>query len=173
MTVDRRANTLSQTQFLLENYERRGEVYETVICDSPTLDRIFAHLRYKVLCEEHPEFCQDHNVDLTETDAYDNRSVKFLLIFKPLQMVVGGARIIMPDHNTDFHGLPCIEHEQSYFHTHLPFDINQSAEISRFILSRHRLKVARDYMKNYQPDFQDQLFPSPIEYLIWILFMIA
>ena len=49
--------------------------------DSPALDRQFFQLRYKVFCEERPEFSLDHNIEQIETDEFDGRSVKMLLIF--------------------------------------------------------------------------------------------
>lgn len=170
---DRREGKITSDEFIESHYERRGSPYEAILCDSPMLDRQFAQLRYKVFCEEHPEYQQEHNIDQTETDEFDDRSVKLLLVFRPLQMIVGGTRIILPDHSLEHFGLPCIQHPDSFFHTHTPFDVNHSAEISRFMISRLRLKVAKEYLDNVVPKEIQTQFPNPILSLFRGLYQLA
>jgi N-acyl amino acid synthase of PEP-CTERM/exosortase system len=156
-----------------QHYERRGSPYEVIVSDSPALDRQFFQLRYKVFCEEHPEFSLDHNIERIETDEFDRRSVKILLIFRPLQMVIGGARVIMPDHRLPHYGLPCIQHPDSYFNADLPFDIKHFAEISRFMLSRSRIKIAKKYLGEIMSDAEIMRYPNPVLYLLKAFYSLA
>lgn len=173
MAQDRREGKITSEDFLDNHYERRGSPYEVILCDSPVLEKQFAQLRYKVFCEEHPEYAQTYNIDQTETDEYDGRSIKMLLVFRPLQMVVGGARVILPDKTMPFVGLPCIQHPDSYFHADMPFNIHYAAEISRFMLSKLRLKVVREFLNASFDKDELTKFASPILYLIKGLYQIA
>lgn len=170
---DRRLNKNLCEEYLNDHYERRGGLYEVIICDGPALELQFAQLRYKVFCEEHPEFNQTYNINQTETDEYDDHSINLLLVFKPLQMIVGGVRVIFPDHDKIAHGLACIKHPQSFFHKEFPVDIYHTAEISRLMLSRLRLKIVRQYLAQLDPVFDETNHPNATLCLFRGLYQLA
>ncbi len=148
MPQDRRDSDVHVDGFLRNNFDRRDSPFETILCESDSLDKQFSQLRYKVFCEEHPEYNQSYNIDQTETDEFDSRSISVLLLFKPLQMIIGGMRVIVPDANKEGVGLPCLIHPDSPFRLNPPFDPIRTGEISRFMVSRERVKIIRDYAKN-------------------------
>ncbi len=169
---DRREGKITSDEFIESHYERRGSPYEAILCDSPSLEKQFAQLRYKVFCEEHPEYQQEHNIDQTETDEFDGQSVQVLLLFRPLQMVIGGVRVIIPDPEKTGMGLPCLIHPDSPFKDSRPFDIVRTGEISRFMISRERFKLVREYCSG-MPDLEIEKYPTPVMYLIKQLYDIG
>ncbi len=169
---DRREGMMTSEEFLESHYERRGSPYEVILCDSPMLDKQFSQLRYKVFCEEHPEYQQEYNIDQTETDEFDQQSLRVLLIFRPLQMIIGGMRVIVPDANKNGMGLPCLIHPESPFQISTPFQTESTGEISRFMISRERFKLVRDYYLKVSNSTLEE-YPTPIMYLIKQLFDIG
>lgn len=142
--TDRR---VQKNGFTDDHYERRQDDYMTIPANTPELKKIFFQLRYIAYCEEHPEFKETHNLDMTETDDFDLHSEHHLLMYKPLHMFVGGARMVLPQPNKAFFGLPSVALENSPFQKDFPHDLSQMVELSRFLISRNRMKMIRSLQK--------------------------
>lgn len=135
------------------HFERRDEPFELIDVETPYLLKKFGKLRHQVYLEENrlskEKFTSiQSSVDEIELDEYDDHSKHYLLNFRPLDLFVGGIRLIMPDNKKQFCGVRpfqlCPELEKKIGCE----NICNSFEISRLLLSKERLKLATDYLKN-------------------------
>lgn len=134
-----------QTDYTQTRYERRNDGYTVIPANTPELVNIFYQLRYIVYNQERPELKHNAQVDLAEKDEFDDNARHFLLLYKPLHMVVGGARLIIPDKDKENFGLQTLGFENSPFKDGSPWPMDKMGEISRFLISKERMTVVRKY----------------------------
>jgi len=139
--------------------------FDVVRCDTPDLVREAQKLRYQVYCVETGFEDPEENPGGLETDAADEHSLHSLLIHKPTGAVAGAVRLILPDLEREYRGLPAIElspalQEASY--GSLP--IMQTAEISRFSISKQFRRRVGDglYPEASSPDLSSVNDPRVI-----------
>ena len=97
-------------RFTCEHYERRNYPYELVHVDTPYLFNIFAKLRHQVYIEEEripPAEISTikSTISNLEIDEHDEHSDHYLLIFRPLDLYIGGIRLILPDRTKPLGGI--------------------------------------------------------------------
>lgn len=165
---NRRKN--SEFLYTQDRYERRGDDYLIISATTAELRKIFNQIRYLSYCEEHPEFEQNHNIDKTESDEHEGHSIYFLLMYKPLQMFVGGTRVILPIPDDEWCGLPAVQYNNSPFQENFPHKLTKMAEVSRFIILKNRMKIVR----GSQTDVVDMsFFAEPFRHLVGCVFKVC
>jgi len=130
--------------YLADHFERRGDPFKIIDGNTDDLKGIFFQLRHEVYCEDHPEFNEIARITGMEMDDYDDHSLFLLLMYKPLAMMVGGVRLVLPQVSKQGFGLPCCAFPESPFlqEESLPFQLEKMAEISRFLLAKRRMVIA-------------------------------
>lgn len=152
------------SDFLNDHYDRRNDPFEIVIVDNIHLLKVFGKLRHQVYIEEErisPDDISNINSSLQkiELDEHDDHSLHYLLYFRPLDMPVGGLRLLMPNPNLPFFGIRPLELSPDLLNAISPNNIPKSFEVSRFIFSKDRFKIVKDYLSkaNIQPQGPEAL----------------
>ncbi|MBA4118110.1 MAG: hypothetical protein C0514_04355 [Candidatus Puniceispirillum sp.] len=140
-----RRSSYTNVSYLSNHFERRRDPFRVIEAKTWELRKIFAHIRHQVFCEEHPEFYLTKYIDHFERDEHDAHAVHFLVIYEPLHMFIGGARVILPDHSRLGFGLPSLLAQDSQFLNNFPHDLSGFCELSRFNLVKDRMKIVRDH----------------------------
>lgn len=142
-----RRKEIQENDYTIDHYERRADNYFTIKATTPDLNKIFYQLRHIVYCEEHPEFNEHQHIDKEESDQFDAHSINYLLFYKPLHMVVGGVRLILPMDNENGCGLPSVQLENSPFLKDFPYDLGKMGELSRFLISKQRMELVNKHQE--------------------------
>jgi len=126
-------------------------LFDVVPADTPALLKQVYRLRYQVYCMENDfENPQDHPEGL-EADAFDTRSVHTLLLDRSTRTVAGTARLILPDWDSPQASLPI----QLVTDRKQPL-LRQSAEVSRFAISKQYRKLLETQQDSGNYDLQAQ-----------------
>lgn len=98
-------------------------------------------LRYQVYCVEKGYEDAAENPGGLEIDPYDPHSVHTLLLHEPSQQFVGAARLVLPRRDRPHASFP-VQSVCSDVHGHgsRRFPMASTAEVSRFCLSKERLR---------------------------------
>ena len=113
--------------------------FEIVRADTPELRDLAYLLRYQVYAHEHGfEKPEDHPEE-REKDEYDERSLHVLLRHRRSGIVVGTARIVLPDADNPTNSFP-VQTVSSHPILHDPEVAAHAVEFSRLAISRERLK---------------------------------
>lgn len=110
--------------------------FAVVRATTPELLRKVYRLRYQVYCVENPFEDPEQQIDKSETDEYDERSVHTLLLHRRTGEAVGTSRVILPPKG-EFRPLPMATLLRSAERCRFDeFPAAQTAEISRFAVSK-------------------------------------
>lgn len=155
---------LSSEDYLENHFDRRNDPYLTLIPTTNELLDIYYRLRHEVYCEERKFIEKQEN--FLEKVKSDDYAIPILLYHRGLNMFIGAIRVILPQADLPYNGLPAIELETSPFHDcyltqTLPFPADKTAEISRIVISKKRMETVRKY---FIVESQTQTVP-PIAHL--------
>ncbi|MEB3702644.1 Putative lysophospholipid acyltransferase family protein [Candidatus Bealeia paramacronuclearis] len=149
-----------QSDYLDQHYDRRGHHFSSVLADSALLERFYYDLRYiSYIKEARIPFKTDPSLNKVEVDESDANSLKFLLLYKPLHLFLGGNRIILPDEEKDYAGLPTLAYSKALKEIIPEKDWYQTGEVSRFLISKERSQICFEHLKK----FDDSLTLRKIE----------
>ena len=116
--------------------------FEIIRADTPELRDLAYLLRYQVYAHEHGfEKPEDHSGD-REKDEYDERSLHILLRHRRSGVIVGTARLVLPDGDDPACSFP-IQTVSSHPIIQDPDVAAHAVEFSRLAISRERLKRCR------------------------------
>lgn len=116
--------------------------FRVQIADTAALREQAYRLRYQVYCIEN-QF-EPRNADRMERDRFDHRAPHALLFHRNCDLPIGTVRLILPDPEQAFGSLPihAVCPADTLLDAGLP--LQHTAEISRFALSRARLRSLQD-----------------------------
>ena len=139
---ERRRQVASKAE-MMDNYNCR---FAVISANTLGLQEQAYRLRYQVYCiENNFENPLDHPLE-QEMDEFDNRSVHSVLIDRPNRAVVGTVRLILPDPKSIEESFPI---QRVCNHPLLQryglLNVERSAEISRFAISKTFCRRAEDY----------------------------
>jgi len=153
--IERRKSNLNYAE---THYDRRGRLFKAVLANSSLLESFFYELRFAAYIEENRIPLEGEPIiNKLETDEYDQRSLKFLIYYKPLHLFLGGNRIILPDVSLPYAGLPTLERSQALQQIISPEEWVRTGEVSRFLISKARALISMQHIKtqNTKKEFKD------------------
>lgn len=111
--------------------------FTLLAADTPELRREVFRLRYQVYCVEHAFEDPAEHPEGLEIDAFDERSVHYLLLHRASDAVVGTVRIVLPARAHGRLSLPIVSlcNERHLVET-FGLPVASTAEISRFAVSK-------------------------------------
>ncbi len=168
MTSDRRKE--KNDSFIKGHYERRNDPYALIHVDSPHLFHIFGRLRHQVYIEEgripRKEISTiKSSISNIEVDEHDEHSEHYLLVFRPLDLYVGGIRLIFPDPTKEFGGIRPLQLSKKLLMAIGEENINKTFEISRLLISKNRFKLVKNVLLDMGYE-ENEAHPSPILHLL-------
>lgn len=112
-------------------------------------------LRYEVYVKERQ--WEPENADHLEIDTYDSDAHHLLMTFKPFNMALGTARIILPDKNKLHNSYPM---QSVCFHSNFMDRqwVASHPEFSRFAISKAARESCLNYTSKYFPNLETQYF---------------
>jgi len=116
--------------------------FELVRADSEDLRDLVYRLRYQVYAHEHGFESPEDFPDDRESDAYDARSQHILLRHRKSGILVGTARLVLPDSDDPSNSFP-VQTVSSHPILHERDVVRHAAEFSRLAISRERLRRCR------------------------------
>ena len=142
----------NDSSYHLEHWDKRNDHYELVRVDTPHLLKIFGKLRHEVYIEEERMPVKElstivSSIDNIELDEYDDFSEHFLLNFKPLDLFIGGVRLILPDASKPLFGIRPLQLSKDLLKAIGEENASKTFEISRILISKERLRIAQNKLK--------------------------
>ena len=113
--------------------------FEIIQADTPELRDLAYILRYQVYVHEHGFERPEDHADEREKDEYDEASLHILLRHRRTGIVVGTARLVLPDPDNPSQSFP-IQTVSSHPMIQDPEIAAHAVEFSRLAISRDRLK---------------------------------
>lgn len=136
---DRRSK--DDNEYKKNHHERRERFFYHILVNCNFLEKIFYELRYiSYIQEQRIPFGSPNIINKIEVDTEDSHSVESLVLYKPLQCFIGGSRVILPNLELPYAGLPTINQSSKLKEMFSEEDLKTTAEISRFIISKERVK---------------------------------
>lgn len=146
ITIERRKNN---TNYGEDHYDRREHYFSSILADSALLERFYYELRYISYIQESRIPFETHPIlNKMEVDEHDTHSLKFLLLYKPLHLFLGGNRMILPDEKKEYVGLPSLQFSKELKRLIPEKDWGEIGEISRFLISKERTQIYMQHLKS-------------------------
>jgi len=155
--------------FLESHFERRGELFKTITADHPHLKDCFYRIRGQAFVSDRRIITKDPVKNpILEKDEYDDHSIHCLTLFKPLDLFIGGMRIIKPSSPRGYKkSLPSADLSPALRNFVDSMGIDVCIEVSRFLLSRERVELMNHYMSEKNINHHEEtIYASKLMYLI-------
>ena len=135
---------ISFSEIIKENYDMKLALSET-----DELREQSYRLRYQAYCLENAFEPISENPGERETDEYDIQSLHGLLVYRASDLVVGTARLILPELNGSAIPLPIhkICATRDLVEADRQIGDQRVAEISRFAIAKQRRRYAEDHAR--------------------------
>ncbi|MEB3702645.1 Lysophospholipid acyltransferase family protein [Candidatus Bealeia paramacronuclearis] len=152
MVLPSQDRRISQSHSFLEKYfERRDSPFLTIEANTPYLKECFFRLRHDAFVkdtrslkniEPHPIY-KDCDVDI-----YDENAFHFLTTFRPLDIFIGGIRLIRPTPKYRRLTFPSAEFSDPLHNFVEAVGAENCLELSRFMLSKSRMQFVDEHTQD-------------------------